>query len=119
MFFARKSDMANARRGDVAVMIGGEPRVMRLTLGALAELETGFGVEDLTALGVRFAEGKLKSADLIALLGAGLRAGGLSVADRDVGGLDFDGGLHGAIAAVAQLLTLTFGVAEDASRPPD
>jgi Phage tail tube protein, GTA-gp10 len=111
-------NMANTRRGDVAVLVGGEPRVLRLTLGALAELEASFGVEDLTALGARFAEGKLKSADLIALLGAGLRAGGMAMPDKAVAALDFDDGLHGAVAAVAQLLTLTFGAAEGENSPP-
>jgi Phage tail tube protein, GTA-gp10 len=110
--------MANARRGDVAVLIGGREHTLRLTLGALAELESSFGVEDLTALGARFADGRLKSTDLIALLGAGLRAGGLTVQDADVGSLDFDEGLHGAVAAVAEVLTLTFGVAEGAKLPP-
>jgi hypothetical protein len=111
-------DMTNTRRGDVAVLVGGEPRILRLTLGALAELEASFGVEDLTALGARFAGGKLKSADLIALLGAGLRAGGMAVPDKAVAALDLDDGLNGAVLAVAQLLTLTFGAAEGEKSPP-
>jgi hypothetical protein len=113
--------MANARRGDVTILISGVPQLLRLTLGALAELEAAFGVDDLNSLGERFAQGRLKSTDLIALLGAGLRAGGWQLRDDEVSHLEFDGGLYGAVTAITQLLTLTFGAAipeGETTRPP-
>ena len=57
--------MANPYRGEVALSIDGEPRTLRLTLGALAELEAAFGDEDMIALACRFQSGKLKAADAI------------------------------------------------------
>ena len=39
----------NQARGEAAVMLGGVRRRVCLTLGALAEIETGLGVEGLAA----------------------------------------------------------------------
>ncbi|MDP3321422.1 MAG: GTA-gp10 family protein, partial [Bosea sp. (in: a-proteobacteria)] len=50
--------MITRHRGDIALMVEGEPRPMRLTLGALAELEHAFSVDSLPALGERFASGR-------------------------------------------------------------
>lgn len=99
---------ANRHRGEVEAMIGGERRLLCLTLGALAELETAFAAESLAGLAERFSGGRLKAADLIRILGAGLRGGGNLFADEDVAVLDIDGGVPAAIAVVTDLLTLTF-----------
>ncbi|WP_244472635.1 GTA-gp10 family protein, partial [Methylobacterium sp. Leaf89] len=64
--------MANRRRGEVALALGPERYTLCLTLGALAELEDALGAADLTELAARFGEGRLRSRDLIALLGAAL-----------------------------------------------
>ena len=40
-----------------------------LTLGALAELEAGFGVDDLSGLGERFASGRFSARDVTRILG--------------------------------------------------
>ncbi len=41
--------MINRYRGESALMVDGEPLPMRLTLGALAELEHAFSVDSLPA----------------------------------------------------------------------
>jgi hypothetical protein len=84
--------MANAARGEAEIVVGGERRVMRLTLGALAELEAALGAGGLAALAERFEGGAFGARDLIALLGAGLRGGGAA----------------GAARAAAALLAATF-----------
>ena len=49
-----------------------------LTLGALAELESAFGDEDMIALAERFGRGRLSARDAARIIGAGLR-GALSL----------------------------------------
>lgn len=99
---------ANRRRGEVEAMIDGERRILCLTLGALAELETAFGAESLADLGKRFSAGRLKAADLMAILGAGLRGGGNRLSDEDIAGMAVEGGITGAAAVVRDLLVVTF-----------
>jgi hypothetical protein len=113
--------MSNRYRGETALMVDGQALPMRLTLGALAELEQAFSVDSLPALGERFVGGRLSAQDITRILGAGLRGAGSSVSDIQVAGLAFDGGLNGAIQAAIALLDATFGgVVEDgaAPRPP-
>ncbi|MCX8998461.1 gene transfer agent family protein [Rhizobiaceae bacterium BDR2-2] len=107
---------ANRRRGEVEAVLGGERRILCLTLGALAELETAFAVDDLASLGSRFAAGRLKARDLIRILGAGLRGGGNALSDEDVAGLDIEGGVSGAARIVSDLLAAAFA-AEGAAAP--
>ncbi len=102
---------ANRRRGEIEAAFDGVPRRLVLTLGALAELEAAFAVDDLTALAARFAEGRLSARDLTRLLGAGLRAGGLDIDDGEVAALTVDGGAAGFAAIAAALLTATFAEA--------
>jgi hypothetical protein len=111
---ARLKGRANRRRGEVDLVIGGERRILCLTLGALAELETAFAADNLAALAERFSGGRLKASDLIRILGAGLRGGGNLFSDEDVALSDIEGGVSGAVAAVADLLALTFGGADPA-----
>jgi len=99
---------ANRRRGEVEAVIGGERRILCLTLGALAELETAFAVDSLAELGERFAAGRLKASDLMRILGAGLRGGGNRISDEDLAEMAVDGGLAGAAAVVRDLLVATF-----------
>lgn len=67
---------ANRHRGEIEALFDGERRILCLTLGALAELETAFEVDDLTALAERFASGRMKATDMIRVIGAGLRGAG-------------------------------------------
>ncbi len=107
--------MANRRRGETAATIAGRAYTLCLTLGALAELECAFAVDDLTALGARFGSGRLSAEDLVKLVGAGLRGGGQPITDEQIRA--WPGAcLPEMAAAVAELLAATFG--EDPANPP-
>lgn len=108
--------MANRHRGEVSAMLDGRRWTLCLTLGALAELEQAFQVDDMGALVERFAAGKLAARDAMKVIGAGLRGAGNSVDDEAVARMAADGGAAGFAAIVAELLVVTFGAApaEDA-----
>jgi Phage tail tube protein, GTA-gp10 len=101
--------MVNLHRGEIEGVLDGVPRRLVLTLGALAELESAFGDEDMVALAVRFESGCLASGDCIKVIAAGLRGAGASVTDDDVSRMQADGGVTGFVDIVARLLTATFG----------
>ncbi len=109
--------MANRRRGEIAAVVDGEAVTLCLTLGALAELETAFGVDDLVALAERFSTGRLSAQDLLRIFAAALRGGGRSVTDAEVARMRVAGGLAGLAAIVADLLEFASGAA--AAEPPD
>jgi hypothetical protein len=72
---------ANGGRGEVVAMLAGAERRLCLTLGALAEIETGLGVSGIAALGARMRI--LSAGDLMIVLAALLRGGGEDgLADR-------------------------------------
>jgi hypothetical protein len=62
--------MPNKYRGEIGAELGGRQRTLVLTLGALAELESAFGADDLMALAERFGSGRVSSRDLIRIIGA-------------------------------------------------
>ncbi|WP_374597603.1 GTA-gp10 family protein [Brevundimonas sp.] len=64
----------NGVRGEVSVVLAGEVRRLCLTLGALAEIETGLQVSGLAALAERMRA--LSAGDLLVVLAALLRGGG-------------------------------------------
>lgn len=72
----------NGARGEVSVVLAEEARVLCLTLGALAEIETGLGVVGIGGLAERMRA--LSAGDLRVVLAALLRGGGEDdvVADR-------------------------------------
>lgn len=71
----------NGVRGEVSVRLAGEDRRLCLTLGALAEIETGLGLEGLDRLAERMRT--LSAHDLTVVLAALLRGGGeAALADR-------------------------------------
>lgn len=100
--------MANRYRGEVEAQFDGEKRTLVLTLGALAELEAAFEVQDLSDLAKRLCDGKLAAQDAIAVIGAALRGAGNSVSNAEVAAMRLDGGAAGAARLVADLLTATF-----------
>lgn len=65
---------ANPARGEVSWVLGGEPRRLCLTLGALAELEGALEAEGWEALAARLR--RLSARDLMLVLAALLRGGG-------------------------------------------
>ncbi len=99
----------NPHRGEIEALLDGSPRRLRLTLGALAELESTLAVPDLTALAERFESGRLSAADLIAVLGAGLRGAGAETTDAEVSRMEIPGGATGAARIAADLLRAAFG----------
>lgn len=64
----------NGVRGEVAARLAGAERKLCLTLGALAEIETGLGVAGMAALAERMKA--LSARDLMVVLSALLRGGG-------------------------------------------
>lgn len=110
--------MANRRRGEVALQLGDRRYALCLTLGALAELEDAFGVEDLAALAERFGTGRLSSRDLLRLLAVALRGGGHEMSDAEVAKLPLSDGLEPVASAVADLLVVTFGAETPSANPP-
>jgi hypothetical protein len=110
--------MANPRRGEIAAVLGGRPVTLCLTLGALAELEAAFGVDDLPALGERLGQGRLSARDLVRIVGAGLRGGGSRISDAELAALPLDCGLEPYIDAARRLLSLTFGGEEESEPRP-
>jgi len=64
----------NGVRGEVSVVLAGEARRLCLTLGALAEIETGLQVIGLAGLSERMRA--LSAGDLLVVLAALLRGGG-------------------------------------------
>ncbi len=109
--------MANRRRGEVALQLGDTRYTLCLTLGALAELEDAFGVQDLMALTERFGTGRLSSRDLLTLLAVALRGGGHEMSDAEVASLPLHDGIEPVAAALADLLLMTFGGGEAAPNP--
>jgi hypothetical protein len=65
---------ANGVRGEVVALLAGAERRLCLTLGALAEIETGLGLEGLSGLAERMRA--LSARDLTVVLAALLRGGG-------------------------------------------
>lgn len=109
--------MANRRRGEVALDLGGRRYTLCLTLGALAELEDAFGVQDLNALAERFGSGRLSSRDLLTILVAALR-GGHDMSEAEVASLPLHEGIAPIATAIADLLLVTFGGEAPPANPP-
>ncbi len=104
--------MANPWEGEVAIRIGGERHVMKLTLGALAELEATMAADSLVALVERFEAGQQSSRDVLALIIAGLRGGGWRGDASDLLSVEIDGGVAEAARLAAQLLVRAFAFPE-------
>ena len=65
---------ANGARGEVVAVLAGAERRLCLTLGALAEIEAGLGLDGLAGLAERMRA--LSARDLTVVLAALLRGGG-------------------------------------------
>lgn len=107
--------MANPWRGDVALTLDGQRRVMRLTLGALAELEEALDSGTLIDLVQRFEGGGFGTRDVLALIVAGLRGGGWQGSARDLLCAEIEGGPMVAARAAAELLARAFMLPCDAA----
>jgi hypothetical protein len=100
--------MVNRHRGEVSATLDGKRYRLILTLGALAELETAFGAEDMVALAARFDSGRLKAQDCVRIIAAGLRGAGYTVEDAEVATMQTEAGAAGFVTIVADLLAATF-----------
>lgn len=100
--------MGNPWTGEVAVFLNGERRVMRLTLGALAELEAGLEADNLIEMVERFEGGAFSSRDVLAVIVAGLRGGGWTGDVRDLLTAEIEGGAIEAARLAGQLLARAF-----------
>lgn len=107
--------MANPFAGEVEVVLDGVPRMAKLTLGALAELEAVLGEGSLVDLVARFEAGRFSTRDVLALLVAGLRGGGWTGRAGDLMTVEIGGGPVGAARAAAELLARAFAVPGDAA----
>lgn len=102
--------MANPYTGEVAIVLGGTRHVMKLTLGALAELETELETYSLVEMVERFENGGYGARDVLLLLTAGLRGGGWDGSAADLAKADIEGGPVEAARAAAELLARAFAV---------
>jgi Phage tail tube protein, GTA-gp10 len=107
--------MANPWRGEVELVVDGEPRIMRLTLASLAELEARLQSESLIELIGRFEAGSFRVKDLIALITAGLNGGGWRIGEAELVKARIEGGPLAAAQAAARLLRLTFTLPDESA----
>ncbi len=100
----------NPYAGEVALVLDGERHLLKLTLGALAELEDSLEADSLVGLVGRFENGAFRARDVARLLLAGLRGGGWR---GDAGRLldaDIEGGPVEATRVAALLLGRAFAL---------
>lgn len=102
--------MANPWAGEVALVIDGKRRVLKLTLGALAELEAGLESDTLVALVERFETSAFSTRDVLALIVAGLRGGGWDGSAADLLAAEIEGGPLAGARAAAELLARAFAI---------
>lgn len=103
--------MANRHRGEIEAELGEKRWTLCLTLGALAELESAYGDQDLLSLAERFETGAIGARDAIRIIGAGLRGAGHDVSDAEVASFAVEDGAAGYVRIVADLLQATFAPA--------
>lgn len=103
-------NMENKWRGEVMLIVDGQHHRMRLTLGALAELEEDLAEPSLMALVQRFENGAFSTRDVLALLCAGLRGGDVDMDPDALARAEIEGGPMRAAQAAAELLARAFVV---------
>ncbi len=104
--------MVNPWAGEVALVVDGQTRVCKLTLGALAELEAQLQTGTLVELVQRFETGAFSGRDVMALIVAGLRGGGWRGSAADLLSAEIASGPVGAAKVAAELLARAFALPE-------
>ncbi|RKE94117.1 tail tube GTA-gp10-like protein [Sulfitobacter guttiformis] len=94
----------------MVLVVDGQHQRMRLTLGALAELEEDLAEPSLMALVQRFEGASFSTRDVLALLCAGLRGGGVQMDPDRLATAEIGGGPMRAAQAAAELLARAFVV---------
>lgn len=107
--------MANPWTGEAALIVDGQRRVLKLTLGALAGLEAELKSDTLVDLVSRFEDGSFGTRDVVALIVAGLRGGGWDMGPADLLECDIEGGPIEATRVAALLLGRAFAFPERAA----
>ncbi|WP_372604179.1 gene transfer agent family protein [Actibacterium sp.] len=105
--------MVNPYAGEVALVLDGQRHALKLTLGALAELETALQTGTLIGLIERFETGAFSTRDVLALLLAGLRGGGWHGTSGDLAGAEIGGGPVEAARVAGALIARAFTVPGD------
>jgi hypothetical protein len=100
--------MVNPYTGEVRLVVDGRPQVLKLTLGALAELEARLEADSLADLVARFEGADLRAQDVLHLICAGLRGGGWQGDLPDLVTAEIEGGPVVAAQAAARALALAF-----------
>ncbi|MFY0312359.1 gene transfer agent family protein [Leisingera sp. D0M16] len=104
--------MANPYTGEAELLVNGTPYALKLTLGALAELEAVLEEDTLVELVQRFEQGRFSARDVLALLAAGLQGGGHDLSRDDLAAATITGGPLQAARVAAELLLRSFSVPE-------
>ncbi len=108
--------MPNPIRGEAELIAGGKSYRLLLTLGALAEIEDGLGLADLSEVGARLKQ--VRAADLAVVAAALLRGGGHEMTPAEVLRLPCDlGALVAAVSLAFERAGLPQGAGE-AGAPP-
>lgn len=102
--------MPNKIRGEAELIAGGKSYRLLLTLGALADIEDGLGLADLSQVAARLKQAR--AADLAVVAAALMRGGGHAVQAADVLRLPCD--LGALVEAVSQAFERA-GLPRDAS----
>ena len=98
--------MANRARGEAELEAGGRIFRLRLTLGALAEIEDGLSLNDLSEVEARLK--KLRAADLAIVVAALVRGGGQEMTPVEALNLQAD------LEDVVRAVTNAFGTSGEA-----
>ncbi|HRE19778.1 MAG TPA: GTA-gp10 family protein [Rhabdaerophilum sp.] len=109
--------MSNRHRAEKAIEIGGRRLVLRLSLRALAEMESVFDVEGIEALGVRLARGGLRTEHVIHIVGALARGSGDAIPDSEIALLIEAQDLPGIMDAVTCVFASGFGGGKEPANP--
>lgn len=97
----------------MALTLNGERQVLKLTLGALAELEAQLDMGTLVQLVERFETRAFSTRDVLALIVAGLRGGGWHGQAGDLIDAEIAGGPLEAARVAAQLLARAFALPDE------
>lgn len=100
----------NPFAGEAALVLDGQRHLLKLTLGALAELEADLHADSLVALVARFEGGGFRSRDVAQLLLAGLRGGGWTGTAGTLLSAEIEGGPVEATRVAALLLGRAFAL---------
>jgi hypothetical protein len=101
--------MPNPIRGESELIAGGKSYRLLLTLGALAEIEDGLGLSDLSQIGARLKQ--VRAADLAVVAAALMRGAGHEISAGEVLRLPVD------LGTLVEAVSLAFERAGLGDRP--